>query len=303
VQKDSRSLREALRNRGGASSAEVSLGKAVPDRGAKKNTAHSKVFRDVSRGRTASAGISRDRRPSWAPNAAVLVDGAAEQFSRFVEAVRGVGTEWPSSAPEPQPDGERREQSLQHRLNEWFAHWHWRYDGRLPPRQTSKLTEVRSGDDGHRRLQTTMVWRGCEIHLEMTTVSTCSVPVVTAARSEVVGFHDQLQTAVCMSKGHPVEALCDALLDVEDNICEDENPEEVPSFSTWVSERPPNLRFGKWESKAWDFPLSREEKTELLILQLLNVQQPDFSSDPAPAEVTPGHPSRRWSYASSARSG
>ncbi|CAE7524947.1 Epn3, partial [Symbiodinium sp. CCMP2456] len=44
--------------------------------------------------------------------------------------------------------------------------------------------------------------------------------------------------------------------------------EEVTSFRAWLEQRPPLLRFGAWEQKAWDFPLSRPEKQDLVILNL-----------------------------------
>lgn len=238
-------------------------------------------------GRGDLAGL---RAPHPWPRPLGLVEGAVVQISRMVEAVRATGPEYAAPAAHVDQLCQSLQRELSHQLSNWFnAFATQKYDGRVPPRLTSL---VRRGEAAHHRLQATLVWRGLEIHAELQLLPGSAVAVADAW-TEVLsdGFADALASALASARNQPLEALLEALLEAEaesdDEICEEE-----PSFSTWLDGRAPLLRFGKWERKAWDFPPSREEKTELLILHLL-------SSSERP--VSPARRSPRYSYASSAR--
>ncbi|CAE7440038.1 DNAH6 [Symbiodinium sp. CCMP2592] len=302
-QKDKSQLKKALRNRGGAAEVNSNNGALGGAGGVRAESGFgpglaaalpsiSKDTKEVTSKGRASDGTSRERRPSWAPSATSLVEGAVVQMSRMVEAVRAAGPEYPAPVV---AHGDQLCQSLQrelsHQLSTWFnAFATQKYDGRVPPRLTSL---VRRGEAAHHRLQATLVWRGLEIHAELQLLPGSAVAVADAW-TEVLsdGFADALASALASTRNQPLEALLEALLEAEaesdDEMCEE------PSFSTWLDGRAPLLRFGKWERKAWDFPPSREEKTELLILHLL-------SSSERPAEVSPARRSPRYSCASSAR--
>jgi len=301
-QKDKSQLKKALRNRGGAAEVNSNNGGAGGVRaesGFGPGPVPPSISKDTkevtSKGR-ASDGTSRarERRPSWAPSATSVVEGAVVQISRMVEAVRPANPEYTAPVAHVDQLCQSLQRELSHQLSTWFnAFATQKYYGRVPPRLTSL---VRRGEAAHHRLQATLVWRGLEIHAELQLLPGSAV-AVTDAWTEALsdGFADALASALDSTRNQPLEALLEALLEAEaeidDEICEE------PSFSTWLDGRAPLLRFGKWERKAWDFPPSREEKTELLILHLLS------SSERSEQPVSPARRSSprgpRYSYASS----
>ncbi|CAE7240159.1 DNAH6, partial [Symbiodinium pilosum] len=206
-QKEKSQLRQALRNRGGAAEVANSNPSASPARCLRKD-----VKEAASQGRTSSIGTSRDRRPSWAPSATSMVEGAVEHFSRMVEAVRTAG---PEISP-PVPHADQLCQSLQKQLSDqlsnWFIAFSQRYDGRIPPRLTSL---VQRGEMDKARLQTTLVWRGLEVHLELQLTPGSKSVAVSDAWTEVLsdGFADCLSSALASARGQPLEVLLEALLD------------------------------------------------------------------------------------------
>merc|ERR1712232_342086 len=63
--------------------------------------------------------------------------------------------------------------------------------------------------------------------------------------------------------------------DIEDDDCEDEEDERLSSsFARWLATKQPLFRFEHAaRGKAWDYPLAKAEKKELLILHFSVAEQ------------------------------
>ncbi|CAE8679148.1 unnamed protein product, partial [Polarella glacialis] len=81
-----------------------------------------------------------------------------------------------------------------------------------------------------------------------------------------------------------------------------EESEDMGSFEEWLADRPPLFRFeGKAGGLAWEFPLSRIEKKELLLLQLLAEEaerKAQIAELQAALQASPKARGARLSYAS-----
>ncbi|OLP97718.1 Dynein heavy chain 6, axonemal [Symbiodinium microadriaticum] len=149
-QKDKSQLKKALRNRGGA--AEVNSNNGAGVRGVRAEGGFgpgpappsiSKDTREVPLKGRSSDGASRERRPSWAPSATSVVEGAVVQISRMVEAVRATGPEYAAPAAHVDQLCQSLQRELSHQLSNWFnAFATQKYDGRVPPRLTSLVKLV-----------------------------------------------------------------------------------------------------------------------------------------------------------------
>ncbi|CAE8609869.1 unnamed protein product, partial [Polarella glacialis] len=115
--------------------------------------------------------------------------------------------------------------------------------------------------------------------------------------------------------GHSSAAGCDrdSMMDdgddddeeLEEEELEDdfgEESEDMGSFEEWLADRPPLFRFeGKAGGLAWEFPLSRIEKKELLLLQLLAEEaerKAQIAELQAALQASPKARGARLSYAS-----
>eukprot|EP00913_Durusdinium_trenchii_P018123 g17028.t1 len=146
-------LNAALRNRGGAQ-AQLRAPRKAQSRGR-------------SRPAEAEKKASKERRPSWAPNAAVLAEQVSEIWSRGVEGVKdtmeGVRDTW-----RPVREAHTSEsalQRLQRRLDDWFKTLEdCTGSPRTGPRLSSNLLRV-NGGQGTAHLEVALAWRGIEIKL------------------------------------------------------------------------------------------------------------------------------------------
>ncbi|CAJ1350987.1 unnamed protein product [Effrenium voratum] len=208
---------------------------------------------------SAQAAVERRRRPSWAPNAASIVDQVSEIFHRGAGQVASAWRAEPEASPTPEKTLEQR---LQQRLQRWFAKL--QAAGGTPPRLSSSVFEVPKIDG----IQVAMSWRGLEIWLRLARDG-----ALLGAWTEcfVAEAAEEVQLCAEEASGAPLEDFLDLLLPATEptDPREDEACQKV-SFASWLDERPPIHRMGTAsEGLAWDFPLTRQDKTELLIQSML----------------------------------
>ncbi|CAJ1432690.1 unnamed protein product, partial [Effrenium voratum] len=222
-----------------------SLASALRSRGGK---AH------IRRGRSREEKVEkkRERRPSWAPNAASIVDQVSEIFHRGAGQVASAWRAEPEASPTPEKTLEQR---LQQRLHRWFAKL--QAAGGTPPRLSSSVFEVPKIDG----IQVAMSWRGLEIWLRLARDG-----ALLGAWTEcfVAEAAEEVQLCAEEASGAPLEDFLDLLLPATEptDPREDEACQKV-SFASWLDERPPIHRMGTAsEGLAWDFPLTRQDKTE-----------------------------------------
>ncbi|CAK9109452.1 unnamed protein product [Durusdinium trenchii] len=158
-------------------------------------------------------------------------------------------------------------------------------------------------------------WRGIEIKLCLGPSSRDPEFAIMKAWTEcnLADAAEDVHRAARQCYHEPVEAFMEALMPVNDPTPEgqpeDEDDLQEPrrSFASWLDQRPAVAAVTEAsESLAWDVPLTRDDKTELLIQHLMaqEGQNHEEIEELQQAQVDPSRrSSRRWSRASRASSG
>jgi len=257
---------------------------------------------------------------SWTTTGAAIVGGFA-QMDEFLR--RGFSVASPARS-----ESAVAEAPLQKRLDDWAAEV-----GFARPRVTCEPREVpRASEESPQLMEVKLLLHGVEVCVQMS-ASANRIAIVDGATTVCrwAFIARGVSEAAMQAKGEALEVFLDHLLeawelstrkaspgapqdlseseeedneDVEEEEYADEEEENtaVRSFEDWLFERPPLFRFDQAaKGLAWDFPPSRSEKKELLLLQLFAEEGERHEEIAALKAKIPESPARGISRTSSGR--